>query len=110
VAFYYSPKPLLNHLHHKSGGTRAHADFLTSSSPVHSVGDYYYALLHGHGFDRTAYIAKRLVGSLMAKFYVTKPWFIPVRLLAELRGLCAAWRLSRAGQSLISILLPQEPQ
>ncbi len=99
--FYYSPLPILNHLHIKSGGTRAHADVLRSSSAVHSMGDYYFALLRGTRFDAVAYVLRRLFGSIVAKFYVQKPWFIPARLLAEARGLIQAWKAYQSGQNLI---------
>lgn len=99
--FYYSPQPLLKHLHIKSGGTRAYANHLTSLSPVHSFGDYYFSLLQGQGLDRVSFVFKRFVTSVLAKFYVVKPWYIPIRLIAEIRGLKMAIKVKKTGQKLI---------
>ncbi len=97
----YSPDFLIDHLHANRGGTRSHEDFLTSSLPSHSVGDYYFALVRGLGFEKISYCLKRLFGSIFAKFYLTHPWYIPVRILAESRGVMVALRLKRNGQHLL---------
>ncbi len=100
--FYYSPKPILNHLYIKSGGTRAHANYLTSTSPVHSMGDYYLALLHAPPLEAIGYIVKRLFTSVVAKFYLSRPWYIPARMIAEIRGLASALKAYKKGQKLIN--------
>ncbi len=99
--FLYSPEPLLHHLHIKKGGTRAHADFLTSAKPAHSMGDYYYALVRGRGWPRIRYICARFFKALAAKFYLRKPWYLPVRAVAEIRGLTAAFVALSQGPKLI---------
>lgn len=99
--FLYSPLPVLDHLYIKSGGTRAHANYLTSPSPVHSFGDYYFALLLGRGIAQFTYIFSRLFYSCWAKFYLRRPWYIPVRLVAEIRGLCKALWCFNKGQALL---------
>jgi len=96
-AFYFSPLPVLYHLQSPTGGTRNSDHFLTSRSPRHSVGDYYYALLEGSRSSTFRYCIMRLLGSIKARFYLTKPWFIPLRLIAEVRGLLLACRLFRQG-------------
>jgi len=98
----YSPSFLINHLHAKKGGTRTHENFLTSSSPVHSEGDYYYALVRGRGWERVMYCASRLFGSTVARFYLFKPWYLPFRLLGEIRGLLSALKAKRSGQFLLN--------
>lgn len=98
---YYSPIPLLHHLHIKAGGTRSHANFLTSTSPVHSMGDYYYAMVHGKGADSITYMLRRFFGSFKAKFYLVKPWYLPLRLLAEFRGLFSAVQAYKKGSNMI---------
>ncbi len=100
--FKYTPTPKLDHLYVKSGGTRAHANHLTSFSPAHSMGDYYYALLNGLNMASALYVLRRLVFSLKAKFYLKKPWYIPVRIVAEVRGLVNAILSIKKGQSLVS--------
>ena len=99
--FLYSPLPILDHLYIKSGGTRAYANYLTSPKAVHSFGDYYFALLCGQGRSKSNYIASRFFFSVCAKFYLRKPWFIPVRLIAEVRGLFKALNCIKQGQRLL---------
>lgn len=106
--FLYHPGPVLNHLYISSGGTRAHGHHLTSATPAHSMGDYYFALLQGHGVEKWRYILRRFFASVMAKFYVTHPWYIPVRIWAEARGLFAAIKATSQGQALIHETLIKE--
>ena len=100
--FYYAPSAMLHHLYVRSGGTRAHSSFLTSASSDHSFGDYYYALLHGRGHKKYAYIVRRFISSVKAKFYLRKPWYIPIRLLAETRGILKALECMKSGQQLLA--------
>ncbi|RBP49166.1 GT2 family glycosyltransferase [Arenicella xantha] len=92
-AFLFGSKASIDHLKLASGGTRSKVrNFLTSSSPVHSQGDYYFALRESQGIERCKYIAVRFFGSIIARFYVRNPWWIPVRLVGEMRGLAVALR------------------
>ena len=100
--FMYAPRPILYHLHLSTGGTRAHANHLTSASSIHSFGDYYFAFMHGVGLERAKYMLKRLCFCWVAKFYLHKPWYVPVRILGESKGLFRAYRAYRDGQQLIS--------
>ncbi len=93
--FKFVPSASINHLKANTGGTRAHAqNHLTSCSSSHSVGDYYFAIQHfrvtGSGAQAVVYILKRLSRSCWAKFYLRRPWWIPVRIIAELKGLFRA--------------------
>lgn len=91
--FLFIPSATLNHLYIKKGGTRAWASsHLTSVSSVHSGGDYYFALRQGLSLSVVLYMLKRLLGSLCAKFYLRRPWWLPVRFIAELRGIFWAVR------------------
>lgn len=101
-AFYFSPKPVLYHLQIASGGTRNTDHFLTSLSPKHSVGDYYYALLNGSLFESTVYCIRRFFSSIKARFYLKKPWYIPGRMFAEARGFFLALGLKWHGPKLCS--------
>jgi len=96
-AFYFSPKPVLYHLQSPAGGTRNGDHFLQSISSRHSVGDYYYAFLEGSGWAVFKYCLMRFLTSIKARFYIQKPWYIPVRLIAEARGFILAWRLYLQG-------------
>lgn len=97
--FHFVPSATLDHLKIPSGGTRDKAsNFLTSSLPDHSQGDYYFALRCGDDKRETVhYILKRLFSSVCTRFYVRKPWWIPVRIVAEIRGLVAATTKFRQG-------------
>ncbi len=102
-SFLYAPSASLHHLHLSSGGTRAHGDHLTSASSAHSMGDYYFALLNDDAWGAARYILKRFFTSVMAKFYLRHPVYIPSRLCGEIAGLYAAIKACRRGPSLINI-------
>jgi len=105
--FRFIPSASINHLKVSTGGTRAHAkNYLTSISASHSVGDYYFALqqcrMPGNRWQAIAYILKRPFGSLLAKFYLRQPWWIPVRIVAEFKGLFWAIRKTIKGPIYLS--------
>ena len=100
----FTPAPILHHLKLSSGGTRSFEenDFHKTRSHYHSQGDYYFALIEGQTTCETwRYILKRFFTSVVAKFYLFKPWWMPVRLLAEVRGLLKALKRHQLGQNLI---------
>lgn len=97
--FLFGPKASIDHLKLSSGGTRSSVpNFLTSISHVHSQGDYYFAFREAKGLERYRYILKRFFSSIVARFYVRSPWWIPVRLLGEARGIFAALNKVRQGE------------
>lgn len=98
----FEPEASLRHLRAAGGGTRAQGRHLASASPVHGVGDYYYALRWGTGWDRVRYIARRPFREVCTRFHLTHPWFIPVKLIGELRAMVAAVRLARKGPDLLA--------
>lgn len=94
--FLFGPNASIDHLKLSTGGTRAAVpNFLMSTSPIHSQGDYYFALLEAQGCERILYLLKRFFGSVVARFYIKHPWWIPFRLLGEARGLLVALRKVR---------------
>ena len=95
--FYYSPKPVIHHLQCPTGGTRNTDHFLSSSSPRHSVGDYYFAMRESEPSSILPYCLRRLFGCLKARFYLRKPWYLPVRFIGEVRGFLLARRLCEQG-------------
>ena len=97
---WFEPSASIRHLQAPSGGTRMHGSHLTSASPAHSVGDYYFALTVLE--RRWPYIAGRMSRSVRTRFHLTHPWWIPVKLTGELRGLLLALRLRKKGPRLIS--------
>ncbi len=97
----FEPAASIRHLRAPRGGTRAHGSHLTSASSAHGVGDYYFALREARGRERWAYVLRRPLRELGSRFYLRRPWFLPVRLLAELRAFARALRLHLAGPRLL---------
>jgi glycosyltransferase involved in cell wall biosynthesis len=100
----YEPTALIRHLKTERGGTRSYGEHLATIKPDHAVGRYYYRL-------RTQYLASALAGSLAdlgrsvrTRHHLRHPWWIPVTLLAEIRGLFWALNLHSRGP----VLLPSE--
>jgi GT2 family glycosyltransferase len=93
----FEPAAPIRHLRVPSGGTRAHGSHLTTMSPAHGVGDYYFALRHGFTLESLLYIVRRPWRQVRTRFHLRHPWFIPVSLIGELRGLLLALRLARRG-------------
>lgn len=91
----FEPAASIRHLRAGQGGTRSRGSHLTSVSPIHGVGDYYYALFCGKGWSRFAYMAIRPFRQVRTKFHLAHPWFIPIKLLGELRAIALAFRLRR---------------
>ena len=87
----YAPGAGLDHLRVRTGGTRKMGSHLTSTDPKHGVGDYYFALRHASPKAAAAYAASRMTREVRTRFHLARPWWIPVKLLGEVR----AWRLAR---------------
>ena len=98
----FEPSASIKHLRAGHGGTRSRGSHLTSASPIHGVGDYYYALHCGQGAERIGYMLKRPFREICTKFHLRHPWFIPVKLAGELRALQLAIRLYNYGKDLLS--------
>ncbi|GAB5442265.1 MAG: hypothetical protein Fues2KO_26140 [Fuerstiella sp.] len=86
----------IKHLRVPSGGTRSKGSHLTSPSPRHGIGDHYYAFLHGRPLEAWRYSLRRVVREVCTKFHATHPWWIPVKLLGELRAMWGGWRMAAA--------------
>ncbi len=94
----FEPAASLRHLKIPTGGVRAWGDHRRSARPSHSIGDYYFARLHVGPFWR--YVAHRLRQNVGTRYHLTHPWFIPPKLVGEMRGLLMALRRARGGQRL----------
>ena len=99
----------IKHLRAPSGGTRSSGSHMKSLSPVHGVGDYYYALLHGKGLDKYLYILKRPFREIRTKFHMKNPWYIPVKFIGELRAIFMAYKKIRQGPKLLDKSLYKDP-
>ncbi|TWU05946.1 glycosyltransferase family 2 protein [Stieleria varia] len=84
----------IDHLRAERGGTRSSGSHLTSADPKHGVGDHYFALLHADSpTEARAYCMKRILREVRTKFHLTHPWWIPVKLVGEIRAYFAAKQL-----------------
>lgn len=92
----YEPAAMIRHLQAVRGGTRTYGNPLTSASPAHSAGEYYFALKESAGLEQLSYVVWRMWRSVRTRFHLTHPWWIPVKLTGELRGLLKAFKRSRS--------------
>jgi GT2 family glycosyltransferase len=95
----FEPRASIRHLKLASGGLRAFGDHRTSASPMHSAGDYYFALWHRPPLWR--YALTRLRKNVATRYHLKHPWTIPTKLAGELRGLALARTLYRRGRRLM---------
>jgi GT2 family glycosyltransferase len=98
---WFEPKASLRHLAATTGGTRSRGSHLTSMSPVHGVGDCYFALRTGQGMEKWWYLARKPFREVRTKFHLRHPWWIPVKLIGEFRAQARALRLARKPAALI---------
>jgi GT2 family glycosyltransferase len=97
---WFSPEATLRHLKLSSGGLRSYGRHLTSPSPAHSVGDYYFGMFHRRPFWR--YALRRLRQNVVTRFHLRHPWTIPAKLVGEFRGLLLGRKLAGSGRRLVS--------
>jgi GT2 family glycosyltransferase len=98
---YFEPRACLHHLREPSGGTRSYGEHLTTARPSHAVGDYYFALRTRTAGGRVGRFLARPVRAIATRHHLRRPWWIPVTLCAEARGMWWALRLQRQGPRLI---------
>lgn len=96
----YEPRAMIHHLAIPTGGTRAHGHHLRTIRPTHSVGAYYY-LLKTRPDGWLWQVAWRPLRSVRTRHHLRHPWWIPLTLLAEMRGFRAACVLLRRGPRLL---------
>ena len=95
------PKACLHHLHEARGGTRSYGEHLRTARPAHAVGAYYFALRTKSRGGWLRDCLTRPLRAVSTRHHLRRPWWIPVTLAAEWRGMCWAIRLHRAGPRLI---------
>ena len=94
----FEPEASIRHLRAPTGGTRHYIDHRQNHRPDHSVGDYYFALMHSRGIVKWRYCMGRLIRSVFNRYHLARPWWIAPKLLGELRGLLMAIRLAGYGR------------
>lgn len=97
----YEPAALVHHLHVARGGTRSYGDHLRTSRPDHAVGRYYHLLRTEPPAVALVHACGELGRSVRTRHHLSHPWWIPLTLLAELRGLAWALRLRLRGPRLL---------
>jgi GT2 family glycosyltransferase len=90
----FCPEASINHLRAERGGTRSTGSHLTSADPKYGTGDYYFAFLHGGAPEAWRYSVQRVFREVRTKFHLRHPWWIPVKLVGELRALWRGWRMA----------------
>jgi glycosyltransferase involved in cell wall biosynthesis len=96
----FEPKASIDHLAIGAGGTRAHGHHLRTAGPAHSVGAYYF-LARSRPAGWLRQMLWRPLRSVRTRHHLLRPWWIPMTLLAEARGLFLALRLAAKGPALL---------
>lgn len=97
----FEPEACLHHLRVVAGGTRSYGKHLTTWRPDHAVGAYYFALrTMNHGRWLWSFLS-RLLSAVATRHHLRRPWWIPVTVVAELRGMLWGWRLFLTGPKLM---------
>jgi|SRR5579863_10232102 len=84
----FEPAASLRHLRAARGGTRVLGSHLTSASPRYGMGDYYFAMQSGWSFGTIAYMLRRPFREVATRFHLRHPWYIPIKLIGEIRAFC----------------------
>jgi GT2 family glycosyltransferase len=98
---WFEPRASLRHLAAPAGGIRSKGSHLTSLSPHHGIGDCYFALRTGHGLEKCWYLTRKPFREVRTRFHLAHPWWIPLKLIGEIRALMFALALSRTPPRLI---------
>lgn len=94
---YFEPAACIHHLKLTTGGTRTFGEHLVTLKPDHAVGAYYYFLRTRRGLSLPGSFLQRFLRAVMTRHHLHRPWWIPVTLVAELRGMGWAAALHRHG-------------
>ena len=93
----YVPEACIHHLKVPNGGTRSFGDHLTTVRPDHAVGAYYGIFRTWSGARSLAALLRRPIRAVLTRHHLRRPWWVPLTLLAEARGLIWAVRLAVSG-------------
>jgi GT2 family glycosyltransferase len=98
----FAPDASIHHLRASRGGTRSTGNHLTSADPKHGIGDYYFAFQHGSKSEAWRYSLARLFREVRTRFHLMHPWWIPVKLLGEVRAFRLGYLLARSNRQRIN--------
>lgn len=93
----FEPRARIYHLRCSRGGTRTRGSHLTSASPMHGAGDYYFCLCQGWSLATVRYFLRRPFREVCTRFHLRHPWWIPVKFFGELRAMFQAIGLHLQG-------------
>lgn len=99
---YFEPNACIHHLKVIEGGTRSYGEHLTTWKPDHAVGAYYYSL-RTHATKEFFFRALRAIAT---RHHLRNPWWAPLTLFAELRGMLWALFLFSKGPRYINATMP----
>lgn len=99
---YYEANALIHHLKTERGGTRTYGNHLKTVEPDHAVGRYYYYFCTKTVKDALKESLYSMFKSVRTKHHIRKPYWIPLTLLAELRGFVWSVVLYQSGRGLVS--------
>jgi len=97
----YEPSALIRHLKTERGGTRSYGEHLSTIKPDHAVGRYYYRFCTQSFSQALAGSLADLGRSVRTRYHLRHPWWIPLTLLAEIRGFFWALNLHSRGPALL---------
>jgi len=97
----FEPGATVRHLRAPAGGTRAYGSHLRTVKPGHAVGAFYRILRTSRPRAVPARIVARLARSVRTRHHLSRPWWIPVTLVAETLGLAWAIGLTIRGPRLL---------
>ncbi len=100
----FEPAASLRHLRAVHGGTRALGSHLTSASGRHGMGDYYFAMRSGWNLRTMLYMIRRPLREVTTRFHLRHPWYIPIKLMGEIRAFRLALSKWRRGPKFQSVL------
>ncbi|NIM26755.1 MAG: glycosyltransferase [Gammaproteobacteria bacterium] len=103
----FEPAASVFHLKADSGGTRSFGHHLRSLKPAHSVGRYYYLITTKRLTNRFSRFVQGPISAVRTRHHLSRPWWIPVTLIAELSGMVWAWWLSIRGPKYVGMRNPK---
>ena len=99
---WFEPAACIHHLKATDGGTRAHGQAFVTLTPNHAVGRYYFALRTMPWLRCLGELLWQPFRSVATRHHLKNPWWIPVTIVAEIRGVAWALRLWRQGPRYVS--------
>lgn len=103
----YEPNALIHHLRAERGGTRTFGKHLTTAKPDHAVGRYYFLLRTLSARSALSASLGSMLRCVRTRHHLRHPWWIPITLLGEIRGLIWALRLNGNGPAYLPTRIPR---